>query len=198
MKPAQLPKFGLALDWETSGYSFPNFAAKHQGLSFGAIIFDFKSFEPVEELYVEIKFNDKYEWNMGAQGVHGLTREHLEANGVTQEEAALQLAGLLMKYFGTDEFPLLGHNVYFDRDFLVQLATDAGLEFKIRPRMIDSSMLGEVLFEHDRSNDLFELMGFEARGAHNALDDIRMTLAVVRRAKELFVQGLELISKDVS
>ena len=65
-----VPKFAIAIDWETSGYSYPNFAEKHQGISFGAIIFDVNILEPVEELYLEVQFNDKkYLWNSGVRAV---------------------------------------------------------------------------------------------------------------------------------
>jgi hypothetical protein len=77
----RLPSFGLAIDFETSGYSIPNYAAKHQGISFGAIIFDVRTLEPVEALYQEIKFNDKYSWDAGAEKIHGISRPHLATHG---------------------------------------------------------------------------------------------------------------------
>ena len=37
-------KFGMAIDYETSGYILPDYTSKHQGISFGAIIFDVSTF----------------------------------------------------------------------------------------------------------------------------------------------------------
>src|SRR5438105_4289725 len=118
IKPLGIPKFGLAIDFETSGYSVPNYAEKHQGVSFGAVIFDLKDLTPVEELYCEVKFKaDKYTWDEGAAKVHGLTLARLETSGVGQEEAAAALGHLCLKYFGDGKIMVLGHRVHFDLAF---------------------------------------------------------------------------------
>ena len=52
-----IPTLGLAIDWETSGYSLPDYASKHQGISIGAAVFNLKTFEPIETYYQVIKFN---------------------------------------------------------------------------------------------------------------------------------------------
>src|SRR5271154_894111 len=93
----QTPEFGLCIDWETSGAVFGGDSSKdHQGITFGAIVFRTKDFSIVEKLYVEIQFDDKkYKWTEGAQKIHGKTREYLKEHGVTQEDAAIQLASLI-------------------------------------------------------------------------------------------------------
>jgi DNA polymerase III epsilon subunit-like protein len=185
-----VPQFGLAIDWETSGYSTPNYAAKHQGISFGAIIFDVRTLEPVEKLYVEIKFDPKYIWDSGAEKVHGITREHLAKNGVTQEEAAFLLAGLVVKYIGTEDVLMLGHNVYFDKAFTIQLLDAAGIEFKYHQSVIDTRSIATVLMELTYSDDIFATLGLPPRGKHNAMEDIEYTLETVRRIKEFFIAGI--------
>src|SRR5271167_969745 len=112
----QTPEFGLAIDWETSGAIFGGDSSKdHQGLSFGAIVFRTKNFEPVAKLYRLIKFNEKYTWTEGAQKIHGLTKEYLEQNGISQEDAATDLLEMILKYFGPDSrVMILGHNPDFD------------------------------------------------------------------------------------
>lgn len=189
MAYVQLPKFGLAIDWETSGYSLPDYAAKHQGLAFGAIIYDCATLESVEELYCEIQFDPKYTWEKAAEGIHGLTIEHL-SKGMTQEEAAAALANLVIKYIGTEPVQALGHRVRFDQAFTDQLLASLGIEFKWHPVIIDSCMLGSVLLETSRSEDIFMMLGLPERGKHNALEDIQNTLASIQIMKTYFMQGL--------
>jgi len=185
-----LPIWGLAIDWETTGYSLPNYASKHQGISYGAIIFDVKTLEPVESIYHEIKFNSIYKWEAGAQAVHGITREHLEAHGISQEEGALHLAALVNKYLGTDSVMLLGHRVLFDKAFTIQLMDAAGMEFNYHPTILDSCSMATVLLELTFSEDIFKTLGLPARGIHNSLEDIQHTLAAVKKMKEYFITGV--------
>ena len=186
-----IQKFGLALDWETSGYSVPDYAKEHQGLAFGAIIFDISTLEPVESIYVEVKFDEKYKWDAGAERIHGLTKEHLAKNGVTQEEAAITLASLVMKYNGTEKLIFLGHRPHFDIAFTNQLLAAAELEFQYDPVKIDSAAFGTVMLGVNKSDELFSLMGFPPRQDHNALEDIMYTLDSVRLMKEFFIAGVK-------
>ena len=186
----RLPQFSLAIDWETSGYSIPHYASKHQGISFGAIIFDVRTLEPVESLYREIKFDPTYIWDAGAEKVHGLTKEHLASYGVSQEEAALDLAQMVIKWIGTDEIVLLGHRVHFDKAFTIQLMNSANMEFLYHPTAIDSCSIATVLMELTYSEDIFQTLGLPPRGKHNALEDIQYTLESIKRMKNFFIQGI--------
>jgi DNA polymerase III epsilon subunit-like protein len=186
----RLPTWGLAIDWETSGYSLPNYASKHQGISYGAIVFDVKTLEPVESLYREIHFNSKYIWDAGAEKVHGISREHLAKNGVSQEDAAFELVNLVNKYLGNDSVMILGHRVHFDKAFTNQLLDVAGLEFTYHPSTIDSCSMATILLEQTFSEDIFKTLGLPARGIHNALEDITYTLAAVKKMKEYFLAGV--------
>lgn len=186
----RLPQFGLGIDWETTGYSLPNYASKHQGISFGAIIFDVKTLEPIESLYQEIKYDPRYIWDAGAEKVHGITREYLEKNGVSQEEAAFALADLVNRYLGNDNVMVLGHRVHFDIAFTDQLLNSAGMEFTYHPTKIDSCSMATILLELTYSNDIFAILGIPPRGQHNALEDIMYTLEAVKRMKEYFCVGV--------
>lgn len=189
--PYNVPRFGLAIDWETSGYSVPEYAKSHQGISFGAIIFDVQSLEPVEALYLEIQFNPKYSWEMGAEKVHGLSRDYLQKNGVSQEEAATQLLNLIIKYIAIgDDVMLLGHRVHFDKAFTQQLTQSIGVDLSYHPNTIDSCSMAITLMEIAKSEDVFQLMGMPPREEHNAMEDITYTLMSIKRMKELFVKGL--------
>lgn len=191
--PYNVPRFGLAIDWETSGYSVPEYAKHHQGISFGAIIFDVQSLEPVESLYLEIQFNEKkYKWEAGAEKVHGLSREHLQKNGVSQEEAAVQFCNLVIKYIAVgDDVMLLGHRVHFDRAFTEQLTRSIDVDLSYHPNTIDSCSMGIALMEIAKSEDVFQMMGMPPRQEHNSLEDIMYTLLSVKRMKELFFKGIE-------
>lgn len=189
---SSLQNYGLAIDFETTGFSLPNYAERHQGISFGAIIFDMRTFESIDAIYHEIKFKSNYSWAPKAEEIHGLSKEHLEEHGITQEEAALELLTLIHKYCGSDPIVLLGHRVNFDRAFIDQLVATQHMEVKYNPTVIDTSALSTVFLETPYSNDLFQMLGFEARGKHNALEDIMMTLESVRIFKEHFMNGIAL------
>lgn len=190
MSYVDVPKFALAIDWETSGFSTPNYAEHHQGISLGAIIFDVKTLEAVEELYLEIEFNPKYRWESAAERVHGLSREHLKENGVTQEVAAVELCNLIVKYIATEDVILLGHRVHFDRAFTDQLTKSIGIDLNYHPTVIDTASMSTVLMEMSKSEEVFQTLGMPPRKTHNALEDIRYTLQSVQRMKELFFKGI--------
>ena len=197
-------KFGLCIDWETSGAIWGGDSSKEfQGISCGAIVFDVKTFDPVEELYLEIKHNPKWKWSDEAEKIHGLSREYLEQNGVTQEEAAMALAELILKYWGTDsKVMFLGHNPEFDRRFTNQLLNEIDIEFSVEASgkfdsridvfhvVLDTSALGFITLGLYKSDLLFEKIGFEERGDHNALDDARQTLMTCKVIRELVQSAL--------
>ena len=188
-KPA-IPNFGLAIDWETSGYSLPSYAANHQGISFGAVVFDLATLAPIDELYCEIKFDSKYKWEDEAEKIHGLSRAYLEKNGITQEDAALQLGTMVLKYFGDGKVMILGHRVWFDEAFTDQLMSVVDLEIKYDPIRLDSAAISVLLLEIQRSDDIFDVLGLPSRGEHNALEDVIFTLEALKRLKEIFIRGL--------
>jgi hypothetical protein len=202
------PVYGLCLDWETSGSTWGGDSSiKYQGLSFGAIIFDAKTFKPVEKLYREIQFEPtKYEWNMGAQAIHGLTQEYLLEHGVTQQEAAIDLASLILKYFGDAKearVMFMGHNPEFDRLFTNQLLNVIELEFSINRStnfegwiqmhhvMLDTSALGFITLGLYKSDLLFEKIGFAERADHNALTDAEQTLETCAVIREIVNSVME-------
>lgn len=187
---ATVQKFGLAIDWETSGYSVPDYAKSHQGISFGALIFDISDFSIVETMYLEIKFDPKYTWDDGAEKIHGLSREHLAKHGVTQQEAAEQLATMVMKYIGTEKIVAFGHRVFFDIAFTNQLMESVGFEFSWDPVKIDSAAIALTFLGVNRSDELFDMMGMPPRGKHDAMEDIIYTLSSVKAIRDYFIAGL--------
>ena len=190
-------KFGLAIDFETSGFTVPKtpgniseYASKHQGLSFGALIYSVDTLLPVESMYFEMKFNKKYTWDNGAQAVHGMSEKYLEAKGVTQEHAAFELAKLIFTWCGDKNLLVLGHRPYFDISFLDQLMSTVDLQLHYDPIKIDSAAFGLTFLGVAHSNELFETVGLPARGTHNALEDITYTLTAVRKMRDKLFDGL--------
>lgn len=190
MAAPQVQKFGLAIDWETSGYSVPNYAEKHQGLSLGAVIFDMTTFDVVDTLYLEIKFDPRFVWEDSAANVHGLTREYLAQNGVTRADAAAQLAEFIFKYMGTEKIVALGHRVFFDIAFTNQLMDEVGFELQWDPIKIDSAAIALTFLGVTSSDQLFDMMGMPPRQAHNSLEDIVYTLESVKGIRDYFMKGL--------
>ena len=214
-KTTQMPQeFGVCIDWETSGAIFGGDSSKdHQGISFGAVIFRTKTFEPVAKLYKLIKFDEqKYKWTESAQKIHGLTKERLAAEGVTQEEAAMELLELILKYFGpSSKVMILGHNPEFDNKFTNQLLATIDFELtreiltlkernaalhpdrvyiEMHHVVLDTSALGFITLGLSKSDLLFERIGFADRGEHNALIDAEMTLQTCAAMKQLVEAAL--------
>ena len=204
LKKQVTPDFGLVMDWETSGATWGGDSSKeYQGLSFGAIVFDAKTFKPIEKLYVEIKFDPKWKWSEEAAKIHGLTKEYLEEHGITQEEAAIKLAEFILKYWGPDaKVMFMGHNAEFDRRFTNQLLNEIEIEFSVEKEtqftswiqlhhvVLDTSPIGFVTLGLFKSDLLFEKIGFPERGDHNALSDAEQTLATCEAIRAIMEIGL--------
>lgn len=158
---------------------------KHQAISWGFVVFNTSTFEVIDTLYVEVKFNKKkYIWSAEAEKVHGLTQAYLEKNGLTEEEAAEEILNFLMKYFDLDRaVDVLGHNVWFDVKFLHGLLDQFGLMIKVNQRYFDTSAIGTLLLGISRSDDLFDFLGLPERTEHNALEDALITVMAMQNLK---------------
>ena len=208
-KPRGYFKHLLAIDCETTGLCFgsdnpvydPKTGERHQMVSIGLIVADSETFKPVEELYLEIKWNDASktqrksnpEFGVKAEAIHGLTRRYLEDNAISEEEAVVKMGEMILKYWGpTVSIRKLGHNVHlFDLQFLRDIFQRHGIELSFGNRHYDTNSGGFMTFGTWTSDDLFEAVGFEARGDHNALDDARMALESARIIKLLFQRCLD-------
>lgn len=198
-KPRAYFKHILAMDSETSGLALkaddpsydPIREVEYQALSWGLIVADATTFEPVEEYYCEIKWNGDAEWSKQAESVHGLSLEYLEENGIDEEQAVVEIANLMLKYWGPDSYiRSLGHNVAtFDTWFMRRMMRRHGVEVSFGNRHVDSSSIGLVNFGTYNSDDLFEELGI-VRGQHNALEDARASLEVCRLSRLAFKAAL--------
>lgn len=195
-KPNKATK-GIVIDWETSGNDWDaktvyELAERYQGVSVGAIVFDTTTLEPIENLYIEIKFDEnEYAWHGEAEAIHGLSRAHLEAVGVSQEDAAVQLGQLILRHFHPQEPILfLGHNTEYDKAFTHQLLDKFGIMFKIHNTHLDTSGTGYINFGIHTSNDIFHFLGLPERQEHNALEDCKYTLESAKRMRLLMQTAL--------
>lgn len=201
MKPKSYFQHILALDTETSGLFFNNdspcfdpASGKHyQIVSIGLIVADSETLLPVEQLYLEIKWNGESLWDAKAQSIHGLTPEYLEENGVDEEQAVVEICNLILKYWGpTSSVSLLGHNVAtFDIYFLKQLLRKFDIDIKFSRRHVDSLSAGFAAFTAYDSDDLFEAVGFKKRETHNSLTDAKQALNSVRIIRQLVQESFQ-------
>jgi hypothetical protein len=69
--------------------------------------------------------------------------------------------------------------------FVKRLLRSEGIEVMFSNRTVDTNALGFVVFSTFNSDDVFEQVGCAVRDGskHNALDDARMSLQVIRTAR---------------
>lgn len=186
----------LVMDCETTGLSFGKVdpSEGYQSISWGLIVADAGTFKPIDQLYVEIKWDGKSNWDKRAEEVHGLSKEYLEENGKDNEDAVADIAEFVFKYWPPDaqtssnrNVRCLGHNVgSFDIWFMRRLLDPHGLMFKTGNRYIDTSGAANILLGTFNSDDMFTELGLGQRAKHNALEDARMTLESAKRMRKLF------------
>lgn len=208
-KPRGAFDYMLAIDCETTGlcmnYHTPVFNEKtgerHQAVSWGVIVADAATLKPVEKLYVEVKWNKvskaqrKEDSSFGtkAEQIHGLDFKYLEKNGIPEEEAVVKIGNLIVKYWGpTVSVRTLGHNVHlFDLPFLRDMFERYEVPLSFGNRHYDTNSIGFATFGTFNSDDLFEVVGFEKRGDHNALTDAEQALEATRIIRTIFRSALE-------
>jgi DNA polymerase III epsilon subunit-like protein len=189
----------LAIDVETSGFAKnddvsinPSTGEVYQIVSIGLIVVNAQTLKPIAEKYIEIKWDGVSKWDMGAQGVHGLTLEYLEEHGMSSSDAVVEIVSLILDHWGpTSPVVLMGHNVMsFDIFFLRRLLRSEDFEILFSHRSIDSNALAFGVFSTFNSNDAFEQVGCAVRDdtKHNALDDAHMSLKVLQSVRTLFDQ----------
>ena len=207
-KPRGYFEYILAVDCETTGLCFENYendenptynpttGERHQAISWAFMLVRAEDFAVLDELYVKVKWNENSlqqrlknpSFGKNAEQIHGLTIDHLEENGIDEEEAVSKIGELILKWFGPDNpIRLLGHNVHlFDLAFLRDLFKRHDILLKFANRHLDSSSLGFGTVGAFNSDDLFATFGFEERGCHSSLEDIRMTVDSLKIINQLW------------
>jgi len=192
----------LAMDCETSGinwdagksHSMSTVATGQQAVSWGLVISDTETYKPIDELYVEIKWNGISHWDTKAQEVHGLSKEHLEEHGLAEEDALYDMIEFIMKHLNIKK-PIycLGHNVAsFDIPFFKDLLFRHSIKgLKFGHRHFDTFALSMGTVKQYDSPTLFNKVGLSERTTHNALDDAKMALESYRRIHLAWTKMLE-------
>ena len=184
----------LVIDSETSGLAYncddPSYNPKthetFQAVSWGLIVADAKTLEPIEKIYLEVKWDGKSQWNQRAEQIHGLSKDYLAENGIETWEAVEIIGNLIIDHWGPDSpVHICGHNPHFDLWFLKRLLRSEGLEIKFGNKMIDTNSVGFTVFGTHNSDDLFETVGLPIRAKHNALDDALSALKVLKVTRTL-------------
>lgn len=176
----------VAIDVETSGFNYGNdVTTNYQILSISLIVSD-RNFKIIDQLYCEIKPNGTSRWTTDAEKVHGFSREYLEVNGVSEEDAVTEITEFLLRHFDINEYIcFLGYNPQgFAIPFFKKLTNKYGITFKITSRMIDAFSIGFVALGLNDSKEMFEMFNDKII-KHNALEDAKMILTVCRKIRKL-------------
>lgn len=184
----------IAVDCETSGINFNdlNPAKDYQIVSLGMVVADAKTFLPIDELYVTIKWNGEAIWSDEAEKIHGLSKEFLQTTALSEEDAVVEIAEFILKHFSIKEsLVLLGHNVAtFDLWFIKTLLLKYELPFKFAHRQLDTFSLSMATVRAFNSDDLFYKMGLPDRKLHNALEDAKYALSTYRRISKIWKKAM--------
>ena len=109
------------------------------------------------------------DWNTKQHGNSGLT-ERVKNSQYTEEQAEQETIAFLSKYVGKGKSPMCGNTICQDRRFLVR--TMRTLEEYFHYRHLDVSTLKEL--SRRWAPEIYK--GFEKKGSHLAMDDIRESI----------------------
>ncbi|AEF04700.1 oligoribonuclease [Alteromonas sp. KS69] len=117
------------------------------------------------------------EWCTRVHGETGLTAR-CRASSVNEAEAARQTMAFLSDYVDAGKSPLCGNTIGQDRRFMVKYMPE--LEDYFHYRSIDVSSVKELIKRWKPE----VLDGFDKKGVHLALDDIRESIEEMRYYRE--------------
>ena len=189
----------LIMDSETTGLEFNSIDPSqstngnyYQAVSWGLVVLDVTTMKVVDKLYVEIKWDGKSLWSTKAETVHGLSKDYLAKNGLSEVDAIETILNFIFDHFGVDEVvPCGGHNVStFDIFFMRRLLNKHGVMFKTGNRFVDTNSIGLACFGTYNSDDLFDQFGI-VRDNHNSLEDALACAKVITITRKLMNKALE-------
>ncbi|MBL34439.1 MAG: oligoribonuclease [Oceanospirillaceae bacterium] len=120
------------------------------------------------------------EWNTKTHGNSGLT-QRVRDSDVDAREAQRQTIEFLQQYVKAGASPLCGNSIHQDRRFLVKYMPE--LEAYMHYRNIDVSTLEELAKRWKPE----VVSSFEKKGSHQALDDIRESIAEMLHYRKYFL-----------
>ncbi|UVO07916.1 oligoribonuclease [Pectobacterium polonicum] len=121
------------------------------------------------------------DWNVRTHGASGLT-ERVEVSTTDERAAELETLAFLQKWVPAGKSPICGNSIGQDRRFLFRYMPE--LEAYFHYRYLDVSTLKELA----RRWKPEILTGFKKQGSHQAMDDIRESLAELVYYRENFLQ----------
>ncbi|MAB98908.1 MAG: oligoribonuclease [Pseudomonadaceae bacterium] len=121
------------------------------------------------------------EWNTRTHGQSGLTQRVRESK-ISPAEAEAQTIAFLQEWVPQGKSPICGNSIGQDRRFLYRYMP--ALENYFHYRYLDVSTL-KILAER-WAPQLKE--GFQKKGSHLALDDIRESIAELKYYRETFLK----------
>lgn len=117
------------------------------------------------------------EWNTATHGNSGLTGRVREST-LTERDAELETLAFLREWVDERTSPICGNSICQDRRFLARYMPE--LEAFFHYRNLDVSTVKELAKRwHPEA-----LAGFSKKGAHQALDDIRESIAELQHYRE--------------
>ena len=121
------------------------------------------------------------EWCTTTHAGNGLT-ERVKASDVSERQAELQTLEFLKQYVEAGASPICGNTIGQDRRFLVKYMPE--LEAFFHYRNLDVSTLKELAKRWNPK----ALEGFEKKGTHLALDDIRESIGELKHYRKHFLK----------
>ncbi|MEI7368490.1 oligoribonuclease [Pectobacterium colocasium] len=121
------------------------------------------------------------DWNVRTHGASGLT-DRVKASTTDERAAELETLAFLQKWVPAGKSPICGNSIGQDRRFLFRYMPE--LEAYFHYRYLDVSTLKELA----RRWKPEILTGFKKQGTHQAMDDIRESLAELSYYRENFLR----------
>ncbi len=122
------------------------------------------------------------EWCTKTHGESGLT-QRVKDSAISENEAEQATIEFLKQYVPEGKSPLCGNSVWQDRRFLARYMPQ--LEAYCHYRLIDVSTVKELA----RRWKPEAMSGFEKKGAHLALDDIRESIEEMKHYRKTFIDA---------
>ena len=120
------------------------------------------------------------EWNQRTHKASGLI-ERVRASSLSEADAERQTLEFLQRHVAKNKSPMCGNSICQDRRFLARHMPQ--LEAWFHYRNLDVSTIKELVYRWKPSI----ANGFSKRNTHQALDDVRESIAELRYYREHFI-----------